>query len=207
MTYKRSHIAYAMDFASFLIDSHIGEKINRIILFGSIARGDFTKESDVDIFVDAPEEDEDEIGKQLTLYQSSQAQNIWKQKGITNEISLKVGNLEHWSLKRSIISSGILLYGKYKELPRDAQYYLLINLDVRNKKQSQQIKLWRSLYGYKQKIGKKVYVSKGLLSESEGKKIGKALLLVPMEKRKSILDLLKERKIRHRLYELWSDAF
>ena len=43
-------IAYAMDFASYLISKVDG--IHRIILHGSIARGDFDDESDIDLFID-----------------------------------------------------------------------------------------------------------------------------------------------------------
>ncbi len=56
-------IAYALDFSSFLIDTaKVTDKIKRIMLFGSVARGDFTKESDIDLFIDTDEESiEDEI--------------------------------------------------------------------------------------------------------------------------------------------------
>ncbi len=207
MMYKKSLIAYAMNFASFIVDSVVGDKINKIILFGSVARGDTTEESDIDLFIDAPENIEKEIMGQLALYQASQAQKLWKHKGATNELSLKVGNLDKWQLKREVISSGILLYGKYSELPKHTTYYLLLTLDVKNKKIAKQVKLWRALYGYTQKVGKKIYRSPGLLAECGGKKIGKALLLVPMEQRKPVLDMLKKHHVRHTLHELWSDAF
>ena len=45
--------AYALDFASFLIQKTKNrDKIRNIILFGSVARQDESKESDIDIFVD-----------------------------------------------------------------------------------------------------------------------------------------------------------
>lgn len=207
MIYKKSHVAYAMDFASFLVDGSLGEMINKIILFGSVARGDFTKESDIDIFINAPEETEQDIKNQLTLFLSSQVNKLWKQRGITNEISLKVGNLDEWSLKREVISSGILLYGKYNELPKDAKYYMLITLNVTGKKAAQQVRLWRKLYGYKQKIKKKVYSFPGLLVQCGGKKLGKAIVAVPMENRQKIFTLLKENKVPYKLHEFWSDSF
>jgi len=46
-------IAYAMDFCSYLI-SKIDKGINSIILYGSIVRGDFDEESDIDLFIDTP---------------------------------------------------------------------------------------------------------------------------------------------------------
>lgn len=207
MTKRAELISYALSFASFLLDSPIGEKIQKIILFGSVARGDFTKESDIDLFIDAPQKTEKEIEKRLSLFTVSQANKHWKLRGISQEISLKVGNLNAWQIKREIISSGILLYGKYTELPKNARPYLIIRIVETSKKASKQVRLWRALYGYTQKVGKKRYTKQGLLIASEGKKLGKAVIIVPMEKRKAVLDLLKNNKVRFTLHECWSDAF
>ena len=50
MPEKNKLISYAMDCASYIISKV--EDINRIILHGSITRGDFDKESDIDLFID-----------------------------------------------------------------------------------------------------------------------------------------------------------
>ena len=52
MIERKSLIGYAAGFVSFIMDSRVGEDINRIILFGSVARGDFGKKSDIDLFID-----------------------------------------------------------------------------------------------------------------------------------------------------------
>ena len=48
-------IAYAAHFVSFVLDHGVLQKINRIILFGSVARDIFDEESDIDIFIDVIE--------------------------------------------------------------------------------------------------------------------------------------------------------
>lgn len=200
-------ISYALNFTSFLLDSPIAEEIRKVILFGSVARDDFTEESDIDIFIDAPQEIEKEVEKVRSLFELSQANKYWKLKGIAQELSLKVGNLDQWQLKREVISSGVLLYGKYTELSKQAEYYMLITVNVKDKKAAAQVKLWRALYGYRQKMGKKVYHSRGLLAECNGEKLGKALIIVPMENRQKIIALLKKHRASYTLHELWSDAF
>ena len=45
-------VAYSMSAGSYLVENVPG--IRNIILFGSVARGKFDKESDIDIFVDVP---------------------------------------------------------------------------------------------------------------------------------------------------------
>lgn len=204
---RESLIGYSMNFASFLIDNMVGKHIKKIILFGSVARGDFTKESDIDIFIDTDKENEKEIGKQLKLFTQSKANEIWKLKGVENEISIKVGDLNKWSLKRSIVSSGILLYGKYKEVPENVKYYVIISMSLEKLNYASQMSLWRRLYGYKQKIGRKTYETKGLLNKLEGKKIGKAVILVPSQAKIEIIDFLNKNKVKYTINDLWSDNF
>jgi predicted nucleotidyltransferase len=204
---RSSLIGFALSFASFLLDSNIGDKINKIILFGSVARGDFSEESDIDLFIDTRHMLEDDVERVLTAFRYSKINETWKLKGIKQEISLKIGDLNKWPLKRNVISSGILLYGKYNEVPENIKYYLMISMSLKNLKFSNQMKLWRKLYGYRQKIGNKIYVGKGLVEKLEGRKIGKAIILVPMQNRKEILDFLNKSKIKYRVNELWSDSF
>ena len=200
-------IGYAMSFASFLLDSDVGGSIRKIILFGSVARGDFNKESDIDLFIDTDEGVEKKIERILILFRSSKVHETWRIKGIKNDISIKVGRLDKWSLRREVISSGVMIYGKYSELPEKTKYYALVRMDLKNIKTSKQMRIWRGLYGYSQKIGNKVYEKKGLLEESGGKKLGKAVIIIPMENRKEIFDFLNKNKVEYSINELWSDTF
>ncbi len=199
-------MGYAMSFASFLLDSKIADKINKIILFGSVARGDFDEESDVDLFVDTHEDIEKEVDKLLSLFRMSSVYEIWKLKGVANEITVKVGNLREWSLRREVISSGILLYGKYNEMPEKICYYMLVKMSLKGIRPSMQMSIWRKLYGYRQKVGSKVYTGMGLVEKLRGKKLGKAVILIPMENREQILGFLKQNKISYTVDELWSDT-
>ena len=203
---RETLIAYACSFASFLLDSRAAKNINKIILFGSVARGDFDKESDIDIFVDANKDIESEVNRTLILFESSKAYEAWKLRGVKNEISVKAGSLKKWSLRREIISSGILLYGKYNEVPENVKYYLLVKMDMRKIKAARQMSIWRKLYGYKQKIGKKTYTGKGLVEKCGGKKLGKAIILVPMDARKEVMDYLNKNRISCTINEIWSDT-
>ncbi len=203
---RETIIGYASSFVSFLLDSKLGSKINKIILFGSVARGDFSKESDVDLFIDVKDESENEVEKMLMLFEGSQVGKIWELKGVKNKISLKIGDLKRWGLRRQVISSGILLYGKYNEIPAEVQYYLMVQIDVRNKNTAAQMKVWRELYGYTQKVGRKSYIKKGLVEKAGGKKLGKAVFVVRMENRQGIIVFLNKNKIKYSLNELWSDT-
>src|SRR3989338_1271167 len=99
---KEELIAYVMNFASSIIKEKIGKDIDRIILFGSVARGDFDKESDIDVFIEGEKDIEREIENLLSIFMKSEIQKKWELKGLKNEISLKIGKLNEWELKRSI---------------------------------------------------------------------------------------------------------
>ncbi len=205
---KHELIAYAMDFCSFLLKSETGKDINKIILFGSVARGDFDSESDIDIFIDTEKGEIEEAAKRiLKSFEISETNEKWRLKGVKNSISLQVGRLEEWRLYRSVIASGILLYGKFEEMPKGAKYYSMLALDFGRMDRNRKIRVWRALYGYKQKVGKKVFVSRGLLEELKGIKIERSVIAVPAKNKDGILDFLKRNKVKYRIFEVWTDSF
>src|SRR3989344_5312595 len=110
-------IAYAMDFASYLISKVEG--VNKIILHGSIARGDFNDNSDIDLFIDAHDKKmEKKIHTIEDNYYKTESYHRWKLKGLKNDLSLIIGKLDsdEWKdLKRAILNTGLILYGKYTE--------------------------------------------------------------------------------------------
>lgn len=204
---KHELIAYAMDFCSFLLRSEIGKDIDKIILFGSVARGDFDTESDIDIFIDTDKKIEGNAKKILKTFEISETNEKWRLKGLKNPLSLQVGKIEEWKLYRNVISSGIILYGKFEERPKGTKYYSMLALDFRKMDRNKKIKIWRKLYGYKQKVGENFFVSKGLLEELSGKKIKRSVIAIPTENKDKILDFIKRNEIKYKIFEIWTDSF
>jgi len=199
-------IAYAMAFASYLLQSIRSESgIRNIILFGSVARNDFDKESDVDIFIDTKDKIEKEVHNILdSFYESVVYKRYWKLLDITNEISLKIGDLDKWDLRRSVLSHGLSLYGKYtSEL--GGKLYSMFILDIRGKR-NEKLKTWRKLYGYKQKVNKKEYSKPGLADELGARRLGPAVFILPLEHTNIMKQFLIKRKVKHRIIELQTDA-
>lgn len=206
---KRELVAYAMDFCSFLLRSEIGTDVRRAVLFGSVARGDFDSESDVDIFIDTDGEKnvDASVKKVLKSFEMSETNDNWGLKGVKNPISIKVGKLEAWELYGSVISNGIILYGKFEEMPKEAKYYSMLALDFGKMDRNKKIRIWRELYGYRQKTGKKFFVSRGLLEELSGKKIERGVIAVPAHNKDLILEFAKKRGINYRIFEIWTNSF
>lgn len=206
MNYKL--IAYAQDFVSFLLQNldKDGDKIKQIILFGSVTREEENKKSDIDIFIDINDKKiEDKINNiKEDFYKSLKVKKYWNLLGINNEINCSIGILEEWdSLKRSLIANGILLFGKYKDKLKTSPYCLFIIRPgkIRNKN----ISIWRKLYGYTQKVGKKKYIKKGLIKEYNGKKLANGIFITPLQYSQKIASFLKKNKFKHEIIPIWQE--
>ena len=192
-------ISLALNFASFLINRI---EIKNIILFGSVATNRFDKESDIDLFIETDQKNERRIRALLELYKKTKEYEKFKLEGIENELSIKCGNLEDWKdLKRSIISNGIVLYGKYEGKPGNLKHKLLFILDVKEIPRAKKVKVWRKIYGYKQKIGKKIYISNGLAET----KLGRGVFLSSIEDSQETIVYLRKNKIKYSFFDIWME--
>ena len=203
MMQRNDLLSYAMDFASYLI-LHIKEdSIDRIILHGSAARGDFDEESDVDLFIDADKKISGKIEKIKQDYLKTQKFKEWRLKGIEKEFSIITGRLDsdEWkNLKRAIMNTGIILYGKYKAEADKIKHYVLFSFEniIPDKRR---IAVFRKLYGFK--AAKKKY--EGLADKIRAIKVGKGALLVPVEQTIGLKKYFQEKRIAVKLYDVWMD--
>ena len=194
---------YASYFVSYLLNNLKNiNNIERVILYGSVAKDEDTKDSDIDLFIEAKkntkrfEEDINNIKK--NFYQSRES-TIFKSKGIDNNFSIKIGKLKEWKeLARSIASTGIILYGPYetKELPSAIKHFIIIFWSKIGKNRGSFL---NKLYGFK--IKQKYY--QGLVARLNGKKIGKSCIMVPIEYKNDIFKLLKEHEVEAKNLEVF----
>lgn len=192
--------AYALDFASFLIQKTKNrDKIRNIILFGSVARQDESKESDIDIFVDIIEDNkviEKEISFILENFiDSVKHKDYWKLFGVKSEIKLTIGNVDNWKeLKPSLIADGIILYGKYKPKIKEGEhkvFFIWENI----KPNARRVLFNKKVFGYRQ--NKKSY--QGLLVQYNGKRLGKGCIVLPIEHASFFHSLFKKFKVNVRI--------
>ena len=195
-------ISYASSFVSFILKSREIDKshLEDIVLFGSVARGDFGSKSDIDLFVNTKNEKiENVLNKLLAKFYKSAASRDYSLRGINSKIRLSVGNLDEWKLKRSIISDGILLFGKYKEAPQNLEHYYFFAFEpIKNiAKRNRTI---RKLFGRKE-TG-----SAGFLEKLDMKQISERSFVVPSRNSSIIIDLFEREKVDYKIFEIWSDS-
>jgi predicted nucleotidyltransferase len=194
--------AYASYFASYLLANLKNiENVRSIILFGSVARGEATKGSDADIFIEvkkASEKFTKDAEKVLDGFYKSREALLFKAKGIENKISMKIGKLDEWrNLKQSIESTGIVLYGKYTSGRGEGKKYAVIFWSSIGKNRGAFL---NKIYGFK--VKNKDY--KGILEKFNGKKIGKSAIMMPVEHREEITKLLKHHDVDAKIMDVYS---
>ncbi|MBS3079137.1 nucleotidyltransferase domain-containing protein [Candidatus Pacearchaeota archaeon] len=196
--------SYPMYFVSYLFDNlkDENENIEKIILFGSFAKQEATKESDVDLFIDTRKKSDkfsDKIRKIEANFYLSREASLFKIKGITNKFSIKIGKLNDWKdLERSIMSTGIILYSRYetKELPFQTKHHIIFFWDKIGKNRGAFL---NRMYGFK--VKEKSYL--GLIQKYSGKKLGKSCVMIPIQYKDDVLKLIKEYEVESKAIEVF----
>lgn len=190
---SKTLLGYAIDFVSFLLERTDVNYIKRIILFGSVARGEASGKSDIDLFIDVIEKSLERDVKKIKeeFLKSKRYKNYWLLKGIKNDFNIIVGKLDEWKdLRDSIISNGIVLYDKFEEIPKKGVHKVIFSWE-NVKPESNRVLLSKRLFGYKK--DKKSY--KGLVQRYNGERIGKGIITVPLVNANTFLKLFRNMKI------------
>lgn len=193
-------IAYTQNALSFIfLDATITNKCNAVYLFGSAARGEMERESDIDLFFDFENEEEKKeaaISAALKRFYQSQDYQKWRLLSFTYPISIKVGKLDEWELKTSVLADGIILYSK-EALISETKRHVLITYTLPRKK-TKYLSLVRALFGRNEKG----YKDTGLVGQCNGKRIATTVILIPKECVKSIFTFLQKEKIEYSFNEV-----
>ena len=195
------------------IDNNLSKygEIESIILFGSLASGKFSEESDIDICVifkrSTPKNLEGSIfncflNLEKELNRSIQCVFIFPE------------DINNWDtiFLENILAEGQLLYGNsnyYETLINALEFkpYQIITLNLRALNSADKMKLKRILYGYKttKKYSKKTYKyqKKGLIKEIKGIKLGRGSFIIPEKYFLLVENKLKEFEIRFSNFRAW----
>ena len=192
---------YAMDFTSYLFQLLKDDEINiikQVILFGSVARGDADRKSDVDLFIithSKTETIEKKANRATETFYQTERYHQWKLLGVNNRFHCIVGNLDEWKdLKLSIIANGIVLYGKYTAKTEGKTVVLFTWEKVRP--EAKRVLLSKKLFGYTYK-GKRY---EGIAKAAGAKKFGNACIMVPLEAADVVKLVFKDTDIQAKLW-------
>jgi predicted nucleotidyltransferase len=174
-------------------------KIYGIFLFGSVARGEADKRSDIDfLIVLDTQQDPDLMDERNEVSQIA----LDLEKRFDRNIQLVFSNSRFDKLDRQFIEDvlrdGIILFGRPLMIADNKvgfSPYVLIHYELTGLSSSDKMRVKRALYGYEtRRVFKgKTYTSKakGLVNELDGKRTGIASILLSHRKSRPVLETLE----------------
>lgn len=202
---------YVYDFLSMIFeDESLKKNVKTVVLFGSVAKKTNDKKSDIDLFFDVINKAEiniieDKIKSTLKSFEVK-SENTWKLKKIVMPINFIVGSLDDstWkNIKDELASSGIVLYGPYKQLPQKMDHYFLVYYSLVNLARKNKMRLIRTLFGYSLVKAKRKYVQKGLIEKIGASKLSSNVILVQSESLADIKRIFNDYRLKYRVIETW----
>ena len=180
-------------------------EIESAIIFGSVARDQAGKESDLDVFIILKNEStKRNISNKILDLEEKYDKNI---NLVFTDSSFK--DLDRQFIE-TILREGITIYGKTPDASiqqLELEPYEIIKFDLSNLDQSKKMKIKRLLYGIKtkKKYKGKIYTNKqaGLVEKLGGLRIGIASILMPEKKSWELENVLRENDVSLRKITIW----
>jgi len=196
----------------FVSRAHEVPNLVSAIVYGSVARGEADRRSDIDMLLIFSTEHDPERGEEFKIAHEV-ASGVERKFGATNRFQLVFSNLGlrvDEDFLENLCKEGIVVWGKpllldVKKLKLSPQ--VIISYDLSGLPNYDKLRIHRALYGYRverEHRGKKyVSESKGLLAEIGGRRLGKAVIMIPKENERYLKKVLDEAKVKYKSLEVW----
>jgi len=176
------------------------EDVKAVILYGSLARGEFTSRSDVDLFILTTEDKtQKEIHDKVIELESEIGRNI--QPTIRTIVELQKTDT---GLLQNIFQEGKILYLREpSDIPSaillKQKPYLIYSFQISSLSQKDKARFNRQLY----EQTRKGYNYKGLLKEIGGQKLSAGCVMISYERKEKIEKFLKKFKVKFEQLKVW----
>jgi len=176
------------------------EDVKAIILYGSLARGEFTSRSDVDLFILTTEDKtQKEIHDKVIELESEIGRNI--QPTIRTIAELQKTDT---GLLQNIFQEGKILYLREpSDIPSaillQQKPYLIYSFQISSLLQKEKARFNRQLY----EQTRKEYKYKGLLQEIGCQKLSAGCAMIPYEQKEKIEKFFKKFKVKFEQLKVW----
>lgn len=190
----RENVRTAVEFAK-KIEGFDG--ISSIILFGSVARGEDTADSDIDIAVIHDLEDDAGLMEKVNEHKPEKVQITF----------LKISDLpREMELVSALSGDGLLLHGRpvvIQQKNLELLPKILIAYSLKGLPQKEKVKLNRALYGSVSKSGKYTTETKGVTAEPGVEKLGPGVLLADRKKAGKLMGTLRRFGAKVKQKQVW----
>jgi len=182
---------------------HVADKVKTVegvvglVLFGSYSRGDYDEGSDVDLLVVFSDRNALEEGREEVYRATSQSDLFFQ------VVCLTVDELKGSPLLESALREGKIYYASEdvkKLLTPIHKAYALITYSTANLSAKERVVFTQKLEGR----GKGRYRYEGLVGELGGFKVGRGVMMIPMENLRTITQHLETKGISYVIRHVWA---
>lgn len=175
------------------------KEIKVIILYGSLARGEFASRSDTDLLIVTSREAKDKIEEKVIELENQIHRSI--QPTIRTEKQLKTTDS---GLLQNIFQEGrVLFLREYLDFPvsflLEQKPFVIYKFDISNLKQSRKAKFNRELYGYRDKK----YAYEGLTHRVNASKLSSGCIIVPFGNKRKVEEFFRKKRIKFEEIRVW----
>ncbi len=176
------------------------EDVKAAILYGSLARGEFTSRSDIDLFIlTTDDKTQKEVEDKIIELESEIGRNI--QPTIRTLTELQKTDT---GLLQNIFQEGKILYLKEpSDIPSaillQQKPFLIYSFQISSLPQKDKVRFNRQLY----EQTKKDYKYKGLLQEIGGQKLSAGCVMIPHMQKEAIEKFFKKFKVNFEQLKVW----
>ena len=171
--------------------------VTGVVLFGSFSRGDYDEGSDVDLLVVF--RDRDTLDKGLKeVYKATSESDLFFQ-----VVGLTIDELKGSPLLESAMREGKIYYANEnvkKMLTLTHKPYALITYSTANLNPKDRVVFTQKLEGR----GRGKYRYEGLIRELGGYKVGRGVMMIPIESLKTITQHLEKKGIDYVIRHVWA---
>ncbi|MFH0763223.1 MAG: nucleotidyltransferase domain-containing protein [Candidatus Omnitrophota bacterium] len=176
------------------------EDVKAVILYGSLARGEFTSRSDIDLFIlTTDDKTQKEVENKVIEIETAIGRNI--QPTIRTIAKLQKTDT---GLLQNIFQEGKVLYLKEpSDIPSaillQQKPFLIYSFQISSLAQKDKAKFNRQLY----EQTRKEYKYKGLLQEIGGQKLSAGCIMIPHMQKEAIEKFFKKFKVKFEQLKVW----
>lgn len=175
------------------------KEVKVIIFYGSLARGEFTSRSDIDLFIITSKDEKDKIEESIIELENQLKRSI--QPTIRTEEQIKTTDS---GLLQNIFQEGKILFLRdYFDFPvsfiLEHRPFAIYRFDISNLKQNRKAQFNRELYGYRDKK----YEYEGIIHKVDGSKLSSGCIIVPFDGKKIMEGFFKKHKITFEEVKVW----
>jgi len=170
-----------------------------IILYGGLARGEFTSRSDIDLFIITSKDIKEKIEEKVIDLENQIHRSI--QPTVRTEKQLKV--IDSGLLQNIFQEGKILFLREYFDFPvpllLGQKPFVIYKFDISNLKQARKAEFNRELYGYRDKK----YIYEGFIHKVSGNKLSSGCIIVPFDNKKKVEEFFGRKKIKFEEIKVW----